>query len=336
MASNIENDFRLALLALKKNTLNAFEKAFIKSIRTYSKKELTSMSGKQKKFLSDIAFKGVEKPRESKMNIEQRISILEKKILKESSDEIQVGDKVKYVGDNGKDVYLNGHHIPMYKVPLTIGKTYKVKDLYGSNVVVIDDNGDIVNGHGINSSRFVLEATRVRESRDETITDFLRKNHVSQRFIDAIESGYEGIFFDAPLGEFVLGNREDSYGKEILTKTIMVISDDYPSWNNHLKGSKKDIIAFLTSMTILFRYYQSFLSTKMKKIVKFQLHFYENLSSDLISDYTSDFGVRWDEFDSNDRLIGKQKIFSTVRERDNFVQRLKLKNNFNSILSLSN
>jgi len=270
MASTIENDLRLALLALKKGTLNSFEKSFIKSIETFSKKELTSMSGKQKKFLSDIAFKGVEKPRESKMNLEQRISILEKKLLRESSEEIRVGDKVKYVGDNGKDVYLGGNR----KIPLTIGKTYKVKDLYGGNVVVIDDNGDIVNGHGINSSRFVLESTRVRESQEETITDFLRKNHVSQRFIDAIKSEYEGIAFDAPLKDFVLGYktpRGDFYGHKILIKTIMVIDKDYPAWDSYLLKNKKDIVAFLKAMSILGTYFSRFLSPELKNIIKYNL-----------------------------------------------------------------
>ena len=280
MASNIENDFRLALLALKKNTLNAFEKAFIKSIRTYSKKELTSMSGKQKKFLSDIAFKGVEKPRESKMNIEQRISILEKKILKESSDEIQVGDKVKYVGDNGKDVYLNGHHIPMYKVPLTIGKTYKVKDLYGSNVVVIDDNGDIVNGHGINSSRFVLESTRVRESRDETITDFLRKSHVSQRFINYLKRKYVGVDFEINLKDFLSGIHSDKYGdvfsgRGILLTLIPGVREE--TWslskkrNPYFSNNIKDYKHFLNAIIILGYHYNWFLTRKNKEIIQHEL-----------------------------------------------------------------
>lgn len=276
MASTIENDFRLALLALKKGTLNSFEKSFIKSIETFSKKELTSMSGKQKKFLSDIAFKGVEKPRESKMNLEQRISILEKKLLRESSDEIRVGDKVKYVGDNGKDVYLGGNR----KIPLTIGKTYKVKDLYGSNVIVIDDNGDTVNGHGINSSRFVLESTRVRESQDETITDFLRKNHVSQRFIQYINRKYAGINFEIRLKDFLTGIHSDTYGdvfsgRGILLTLIPGVKEQ--GWvtttrpNSYFLKNKKDYKHFLNAMIILGHHFHWFLSSKNKEVIEYEL-----------------------------------------------------------------
>lgn len=131
-----------------------------------------------------------------------------------------------------------------------------------------------MNGHGINSSRFVLESTRVRESQDETITDFLRKNHVSQRFIDAIESGYEGIAFDTPLKDFVLGYktpRGDFYGHKILIKTIMVIDKDYPAWDSYLLKNKKDIVAFLKAMSILGTYFRRFLSPELKNIIKYNL-----------------------------------------------------------------
>jgi hypothetical protein len=77
-----------------------------------------------------------------------------------SSDDINVGDTVTYIGDHGKDVYITGMGGDMYKVNLTLGADYKVIDLYGSNVIVIDDSGNRVNGHGISASRFKKTSAR--------------------------------------------------------------------------------------------------------------------------------------------------------------------------------
>ncbi len=65
------------------------------------------------------------------------------------TNEIQLGNDVIYVGENGKDVFVDG-----VKVNLTLGKKYKVEDLSGNNVIVKDDSGKLANGHGLHYSRF--------------------------------------------------------------------------------------------------------------------------------------------------------------------------------------
>jgi len=40
------------------------------------------------------------------------------------------------------------------------------------------------------------------------------------------------------------------------------------------------------------------------------------------------FGVRWMEFDKNDRTVIKDKFFDTQKQLDNFIDKLKKKSNF--------
>jgi hypothetical protein len=43
------------------------------------------------------------------------------------------------------------------------------------------------------------------------------------------------------------------------------------------------------------------------------------------------FGVRWQEFDKQDRLVMKEKNFTTAKARDKFIEKLTQKDNFHSI-----
>ena len=43
------------------------------------------------------------------------------------------------------------------------------------------------------------------------------------------------------------------------------------------------------------------------------------------------YGVRWQEFNRQDQLIGKQKFFKTAEARDKFISKLAEKNNFSHI-----
>lgn len=46
---------------------------------------------------------------------------------------------------------------------------------------------------------------------------------------------------------------------------------------------------------------------------------------------TREYGVRWTEFDRNDRLVKKQKIFTSQSQMMSFVKKLEKKDNFNAI-----
>lgn len=46
---------------------------------------------------------------------------------------------------------------------------------------------------------------------------------------------------------------------------------------------------------------------------------------------TREYGVRWTEFDRNDRLVKKQKIFTSQAQMMSFVKKLEKKDNFNAI-----
>jgi hypothetical protein len=48
------------------------------------------------------------------------------------------------------------------------------------------------------------------------------------------------------------------------------------------------------------------------------------------------WGVRWYEFDKNDRKVEKQKFFKTKPMRDKFIEALEKKDNFAGISSYSN
>ncbi len=70
-----------------------------------------------------------------------------------------IGQMTTYIGDNGKDLYIaqmGGE--PAVRIPLTLGKQYKITALYGSNIVVTDDEGKPVNGHGLHYSRFTIRS----------------------------------------------------------------------------------------------------------------------------------------------------------------------------------
>ena len=46
-----------------------------------------------------------------------------------------------------------------------------------------------------------------------------------------------------------------------------------------------------------------------------------------------DYGVRWLEFDRNDRQVGKEKLFATEKQMQKFIAKLGSKDNFYTILS---
>ena len=49
----------------------------------------------------------------------------------------------------------------------------------------------------------------------------------------------------------------------------------------------------------------------------------------------SEYGVRWQEYDRDERLVLKQKLFKTGRARHKFMGKLKAKANFHRIYSTS-
>ena len=71
-------------------------------------------------------------------------------------ESFKVGDKVVLAVEPNPDWHL------------TKGKIYTIKDLYGSNIIVINDKGNQVNGHGINEDRFKL----YKESYKERLNKF--------------------------------------------------------------------------------------------------------------------------------------------------------------------
>ena len=48
---------------------------------------------------------------------------------------------------------------------------------------------------------------------------------------------------------------------------------------------------------------------------------------------TKEFGVRWMEFDKNDRPVIKDKFFDTQKQMDGFIKRLEKKSNFYKIIA---
>jgi len=44
------------------------------------------------------------------------------------------------------------------------------------------------------------------------------------------------------------------------------------------------------------------------------------------------FGVEWQEFDRNDRLVMKDKFFKTKKAMDKFIEKLEQKDNFYKIV----
>ena len=57
--TNAENNLKHAIEALNNNKLNAYEAAFINSIKEYSKKELKNISSKQYHLLVQCADKNI-------------------------------------------------------------------------------------------------------------------------------------------------------------------------------------------------------------------------------------------------------------------------------------
>lgn len=53
-----------------------------------------------------------------------------------------------------------------------------------------------------------------------------------------------------------------------------------------------------------------------------------NYRGDIMKKIIGDFGVQWTEFDKNDRMKRKKKIFKTEKQRDKFVEKLEQKDNF--------
>jgi len=49
----------------------------------------------------------------------------------------------------------------------------------------------------------------------------------------------------------------------------------------------------------------------------------------------NDYGLRWQEFDKNDRLITKDKFFKSDEARRKFAEKLETKGNFNTIIAWS-
>ena len=43
-----------------------------------------------------------------------------------------------------------------------------------------------------------------------------------------------------------------------------------------------------------------------------------------------EYGIRWSEFDRNDRLVVKERIFKTEKARDKAIEKLEQKPNFNA------
>lgn len=50
--------------------------------------------------------------------------------------------------------------------------------------------------------------------------------------------------------------------------------------------------------------------------------------ANLLKQKDEQYGIRWSEFDRNDRPIKKEKIFNTQKQRDTFVKKLQKKPNF--------
>jgi len=48
-----------------------------------------------------------------------------------------------------------------------------------------------------------------------------------------------------------------------------------------------------------------------------------------------EYGVRWTEFDRQDRLVSKQRMFKSAESRDKFIEKLRNKNNFNEIIAIT-
>ena len=50
----------------------------------------------------------------------------------------------------------------------------------------------------------------------------------------------------------------------------------------------------------------------------------------------SEYGIKWTEFNRNDQLIGKERIFKTLSARAKFIEKLIEKDNFNAIEAYHN
>jgi fructose-1,6-bisphosphatase len=48
-----------------------------------------------------------------------------------------------------------------------------------------------------------------------------------------------------------------------------------------------------------------------------------------------EYGVRWSEFDRNDRIVKKEKIFKSEAAMQSFIKKLEAKDNFNKIEAYS-
>lgn len=65
---------------------------------------------------------------------------------------------------------------------------------------------------------------------------------------------------------------------------------------------------------------------KMKPSTQVKL---KKLIERLIREESQEFGVRWSEFDRNDRIVKKEKVFTTKQALDKFKIALEKKDNFN-------
>jgi hypothetical protein len=46
-----------------------------------------------------------------------------------------------------------------------------------------------------------------------------------------------------------------------------------------------------------------------------------------------EYGIRWSEFDKQDRIVVKQKFFNSEKKVDKWIDKLEKKDNFNTIVA---
>ena len=51
-----------------------------------------------------------------------------------------------------------------------------------------------------------------------------------------------------------------------------------------------------------------------------------------LNESNDDYGVKWREFDKNDRLVTKEKFFKNKKSYDKFIDKLEDKDNFYEII----